>query len=185
MSPDRGEALLAAGLTEEAVALAEQAAAELRAQGDDVDLAETFMLVARAALLAGDNDRAATASAEATALFSLQARAGWWAAAASLDVEARLRVGSADGEDEERINAVIEATRAAGLRACVEARLVAEVAAERGEWDASRRHLDAIDRAELCLAARCRLDLLRAWELAAHERADDALAHRGRGGRVR
>ena len=60
MCPDRGEALLAAGLTEEAVALAEQAAAELRAQGDDVDLAETLMLVARAALLAGDNDRAAS-----------------------------------------------------------------------------------------------------------------------------
>ena len=98
MFPDRGEALLAAGLTEEAVALAEQAASDLRGQGDDVDLAETLMLVARAALLGGDDDRAARASGEATALFAAQERAGWWAAAASLNVEARLRAGSADDE---------------------------------------------------------------------------------------
>jgi hypothetical protein len=178
VNSDRVEALLAAGLTEEGVALAEQAAAELRAQGDDVDLAEILMLVARAALLAGDNDRAASASGEATALFSAQGRAGWWAAAASSNVEARVRARSAGDGDVASIEEVIEATRVAGLApACAEARLVAaELAAERGEWDASRRHLDAIDRAELGLAARCRLDLLRARDLAADERADDALA---------
>ena len=170
--------LLAAGLTDEAVSLAEHAASELRGQGDDVDLAETLMLVARAALLGGDDDRAARASGEATALFAAQNREGWWAAAASLNVEARLRARSADDDDVTRIEAVIEATRAAGLApACAEARLVAaELAASRDEWERLRQHLDAVVRSDLGLAARCRLDLLRARELAASRELDDALA---------
>jgi tetratricopeptide (TPR) repeat protein len=175
---DRGEALLAAGLTAEALAFAEQAAAELRAQGDDVDLAETLMLVARAALLAGDDERAASASAEATELFSVQDRAGWWAAAASLSVEARVRAGCTDDTDVQRIVAVIGETRAAGLApACAEARLVAaELAAARGEWESARRHLDAVDRSDLGLSGRCRLDHVRTQELAASGRRDEALA---------
>ena len=63
--PDRAEALLAAGLPQEALTLAERAVQGLRAQGDDVDVAEALMLVARAALLAGDVDRAAAAAGEA------------------------------------------------------------------------------------------------------------------------
>jgi tetratricopeptide (TPR) repeat protein len=175
---DRGEALLAAGLTAEAVGFAEQAADELRAQGDDVDLAETLMLVARAALLAGDGERAASASAEATELFSVQDRAGWWAAAASLNVEARVRAGSSDDRDVQRIVAVIGETQAAGLApACAEARLVAaELAAARGEWESARRHVAVVDRSDLGLSGRCRLDLVRTQELAATGRRDEALA---------
>jgi tetratricopeptide (TPR) repeat protein len=178
MVADRGEALLAAGLAAEAVTFAEQAATELRAQGDDVDLAETLMLVARAAMLAGDNERAANASAEATELFSAQDRAGWSAAAVSLSVEARIRAGVADDGDVQRIVSVIGATRTVGLAsACAEARLVAaELAAARGEWESARRHLDAVDRSDLGLSARCRLDLLRTRELAAAGRGDEALA---------
>jgi tetratricopeptide (TPR) repeat protein len=178
MAPDRSEALLAAGLTHEAVTLAEQAASELRAQGDDVDLAEALMLVARAALLGEDNDRAASASSEASHLFSAQDRSGWWAAAASLNVEGRIRAGTADEGDIERIDAVIEATRSAGLAtACAEARVVAaELAAERDEWAVARTHLDSIERTELGLAARCRADLVSARELAASGRDLDAIA---------
>jgi tetratricopeptide (TPR) repeat protein len=178
MIPDRSEALVAAGLTDEAVALAERAAIEFRDQGDDVDLAETLMLVARAALLAADNDRAASASAEATALFSAQDRAGWWAAAASLNVEARVRARSVDATDAARIDEVIEATRATGLGpACAEAQLVAaEVAVERGDGPGVRRYLGAVDRAALGLAARCRLDVVRARDLAATGDDDEALA---------
>lgn len=176
--PDRCEALLAAGLTDEALVLAEQAASGLRAQGADVDLAETLMLVARAALLGEDNDRAASASSEASDLFSAQERSGWWAAAASLNVEGRVRAGTADDGDVERIDAVIEATDSAGLAAaCAEARVVAaELAAEREEWAVARTHLDVLVRAELGLAARCRADLVSARELAASGRDDDALA---------
>ena len=178
MIPDRSEALVAAGLTDEAVALAERAAVELRDQGDDVDLAETLMLVARAAMLAGDHDRAATASAEATELFSAQERAGWWAAAASLNVEARIRARCADEQDAARIDEVIEATRAAGLGpACAEARLVAaELAVEQQAWEVARGHLAAVGRDELGLAARCRLDLVRARDLAATGHDDEAMA---------
>ncbi len=176
--PDRSEALLAAGLTDEAVALAERAASELREQGDDVDLAETLMLVARAAMLGRDHDRAASASAEATELFSVQDRAGWWAAAASLNVEARIRAHSADEQDAARIDEVIEATRAAGLGAAsAEARLVAaELAAEQQAWAVARDRLSTLARNELGLAARCRLDLVRARDLAATGRAGDAVA---------
>jgi tetratricopeptide (TPR) repeat protein len=175
--PDRAEALLAAGLSEEAVTLAEQAARELRDRGDDVDLAETLMLVARAALLAGDSDRAAGASAEATELFSAQDRAGWWAAAAALNVEARVKAGSAGVTDTELIESVIRATGASGLApACAEARLVAaELAAAQGAWVQVRAHLDEVARSEIGLAARCRRDLLAARELAAGGHDDDAL----------
>ena len=58
--PDRAEALVAAGLPHEALRLAERAVQGMRAQGDDVDVAEVLMLVARAALLAGDVYRAVT-----------------------------------------------------------------------------------------------------------------------------
>lgn len=176
--PDRCEALLAAGLTDEALALAERAALGLRAQGDDVDLAETLMLVARAALLGEDNVRAASASSEASDLFSAQERSGWWAAAASLNVDASVRAGTADDGDVERIHAVVDATNAAGLAsACAEARLVAaELAAEREEWAVARTHLAGLVRGELGLAARCRADLVNARELAASGHDDDALA---------
>ena len=178
MYPDRSEALLAAGLDgrgrlpRRASGRPSCASTATRSTGRDLDARRPR------ALLAGDNDRAASASDEASALFAAQDRAGWWAAAASLNVEARLRAGSADAEDVERIDAVIEATQAAGLGpACAEARLVAaELAAERGEWERARGHLDAVDRAELGLAARCRLDLLRARGLAADGRDSDALA---------
>ena len=69
------------------------------------------MLVARAALLAGDVDRAAAdARGEATARFEAQGRAGWWAAAASLRVEAHHRAGAADESDAAAIDTVIAAT---------------------------------------------------------------------------
>ena len=89
----------------------------LKAQGADVDFAEALMLVARAAVLAGDVDRAAAAAAEATAQFEAQGRAGWWAAAASLRVEAHQRAGVADPSDVALMDTVISATESAGLTA--------------------------------------------------------------------
>jgi tetratricopeptide (TPR) repeat protein len=175
--PDRAEALLAAGLTNEALTLAERAAAGLHEHGDDVDLAEALMLVARAALLAGDNDRAASASAEATDLFAEQDRAGWWAAAASLEIEARLRAGLADATDAARVEDVIAATAAAGLApACGEAHLLAaELATEAGDWSRVGEHLAAVARDGLGLTTRCRYDLLRARARAAAGDVDAAL----------
>ena len=134
--PDRSEVLLAAGLSKEALALAEHAVEDLRAAGDDVDVAEASILVARAALLVGDPQRAADASELASELFARQDRGGWWAAAASLHVESRLRAGLADDQDVRRIDDVISAAAGSGLGAAsAEARVVAaELAADRGDW---------------------------------------------------
>ncbi len=174
--PDRAEALLAAGLPREALAVAERAVQGLRARGDDVDVAEALMLVARAALLAGDVDRAAAAAGEATAQFEGQGRAGWWAAAASLRVEARQRAGAADQFDTVLIDTVIAATKAAGLTAAsAYARVIAaELAAARGDADTAERHLAAMENG-LGLAARCRRDLVAAQLLANSGRPEDAL----------
>jgi tetratricopeptide (TPR) repeat protein len=175
--PDRAEALLGAGLFGEALELAESSARRLQIGGDDVDGAEALMLVARAALLAGNVDRAAAAAGEATELFEAQGRAGWWAAAASLRVEARHRAGRADDSDVAVLEAVIAASDRAGLSgASTEARvLAAELAAAAGDVDTAERHLAATARA-IGLAARCRRDLVSARVLARVGRPDDALA---------
>ena len=175
--PDRAEALLAAGLTREALRVAEQSARNLRAHGADVDLAEALMLVARAALLAGQLDRAAAAAGEATARFEAQGRAGWWAAAACLEVEIHLRAGGADQSDAARIDTVIADTEAAGLAAAAaDARVVAaELAAAQGDVQTAERHLAATGQL-LGLAARCRRDLVTAQLAASAGRRDEALA---------
>jgi tetratricopeptide (TPR) repeat protein len=174
--PDRAEALLAAGLTLEALTLAERSVESLKAQGDDVDVAEALMLVARAALLAGDVDRAAAAAAEATARFEAQGRAGWWAAAASLRVDAHQRAGAADQSDAVLIDTVIAATKAAGLTAAsAHARVIAaELAAARGDVDTAERHLAATANG-FGPAARCRRDLVAAQLLASAGRREEAL----------
>jgi tetratricopeptide (TPR) repeat protein len=175
--PDRAEALLGAGLTREALRVAERSAQSLKAQGDDVDVAEALMLVARAALLAGDMDRAAAAAGEATANFEAQGRAGWWAAAASLEVEVHVRAGVADQSDAALIDTVIAETEAAGLAAAsAYARVVAaELAAARDDVETAERHL-AATRHGLGLAARCRRDLVAAQLLARAGRCEDALS---------
>jgi tetratricopeptide (TPR) repeat protein len=174
--PDRAEALLAAGLTQEALTLAERSVQNLKAQGDDVDFAEALMLVARAALLAGDVDRAAAAAAEATAQFEAQDRAGWWAAAASLRVESHQRGGVADPADVALMDTVIAATESAGLTAAsAYARIIAaELAASQGDVETAERHLTASQNG-LGPAARCRRDLVTAHLLASRGRPEDAL----------
>ncbi len=180
--PDRSEVLLAAGLSREALTLAERAVDDLRAAGDDVDVAEASILVARAALLVGDPQRAADASALASELFARQDRGGWWAAAASLHVESRLRAGIADDQDVRRIDDVISAAAGSGLgTASAEARVVAaELAADRRDWTSLQRHLEVLDQADLGLAARCRRSLVRVRLLAASDRTGEALAECGR-----
>jgi tetratricopeptide (TPR) repeat protein len=175
--PDRAEALLGAGLAREALILAERSARSLQAQGDDVDVAEALMLVARAALLAGDVDRAAAAAAEATSRFEAHGRAGWWAAAASLQVEAHRCAGAVDSSDGVLIDSVIAATEAAGLTAAsAYARVVAaELAAAHGDVATAERHLAATGQG-LGLAARCRRALVAAQLLASAGRREEALA---------
>ena len=175
--PDRSEALLAAGLTQEALALAERAVEGLGASGDDVDRAEASMLVARAALLAADPERAALASATATELFERQDRGGWWAAATALQVEARRRAGIADATDVTRIEQVVDATARSGLAAAsAEARVVAaELAADRADWQALAGHLAVLDGTELGLAFRGRVAATRVRWLAADGHLTDAL----------
>src|SRR5262245_12028876 len=73
--------------------------------------------------------------------------AGWWAAAASLRVEARQRAGAADQFDTVLIDTVIASTKGAGLTAAsAYARVIAaELAAARGDADAAERHLAAME----------------------------------------
>ena len=174
--PDRAEALLAAGLPQEALYLAERAVRDLQAHGDDVDVAEALMLVARAALLAGDVNRAADAAGEAMSQFQSQGRAGWWAAAASLRVEAHHRAGTADESDAAVIDTVIAATEEAGLSAASASAhvLAAELAAGDGDVEAAERHVAATAH-EVGLATRCRRDLVAAQLLASAGRPEDAL----------
>ena len=136
------------------------------------------MLVARAALLAGDPERATVASLTATRLFESQDRGGWWAAATALHVEARRRAGVAGPADVERLDDVIAAAADSGLTAAsAEARVVAaELAADRGDWETLTRHLEALATTELGVAASCRVALARIRWLAATDRRADALA---------
>ena len=126
------------------------------------------MLVARAALLAGDATGRLPRRARRRSSSPPRTVPGWWAAAASLHVEARIRAGVADESDVARIDDVIDATAAAGLAAaCAEARVVAaELAAAHGDWTSlsatstcrrrrsrSRRALPPRPVAARCLAA--------------------------------
>ena len=136
--PDRAEALLAAGLTSEALAVAERSVQGLQAQGDDVDAAEALMLVARAALLAGDVDRAAAAAGEATGAVRGPGPCGLVGGGGVATCRSPPSVPESPiSTDATLIDTVIAATESAGLTAAsADARVVAaELAAARGDVD--------------------------------------------------
>ena len=96
--PDRCEVLISAGLASEALAVAESAVRNFSDQGNQVDAAESLLLVGRAALLAADYERAREASDEAVRSFAEQGREGWDDAARVLSLEARLAAELTGGE---------------------------------------------------------------------------------------
>ena len=162
--PDRCETLLAAGLAREALTTAERSVAGLAASGDHADQAEALLLVARAALLAEQNDRAAAAAQQASSLFAQQRRSGWSAAADAMALEARLRAGQSKASDVGMALAISAAALDAGLgEVGIDARLLAaDIAARLGDWESCAVAIAPFDESPLGLVARFRLARVRA-----------------------
>ena len=90
---DRAEALLTAGLAEEAAKYARQALEGHERAGFAFDAAEARLTVARAALKAGDPKAAAEQAHAARVAFSRQRRPGWAAWARTVEYGARYAAG--------------------------------------------------------------------------------------------
>lgn len=90
---DRAEALLAAGLTQEALACAMQAAEGHEQHGFVIDAAEARLSAARAALTGGDFARAVALAESAGGELSRQRRPGWAAFAGYVEHSARFASG--------------------------------------------------------------------------------------------
>ena len=90
---DRADALLVAGLAEEALEHAERSVARQLEIGRAFDAAESRLMAARAALAANLVGRAAALAAEARAEFSRQRRYNWAAQAWQIELAARFTEG--------------------------------------------------------------------------------------------
>ncbi|NHC46197.1 CHAT domain-containing protein [Motilibacter aurantiacus] len=123
---DRADALLLAGLSEEAVAAAREALTDILARGFSVDVPEARLMLARALLVAGDAEGARRHATEAWQEFDEQGRKPWSRLAQVMEVRSRWEAG-------ERTRELMESARAAGDAAvesgwhvaATEARLVA------------------------------------------------------------
>lgn len=175
--PDRCEVLIAAGLFDEALAAAELSARGLDRLGDEVDLAEALLLVARAALLSANPKRALAASERAATIFLEHGRQSWWPAVASLALEANVHLGHVGPEDHDRALTIVESAKQSGLRtASLEASVLAgEVALALDDESACEDDVAAITRSDLGLASRFRLDLVRARLLVRKGKHEEAL----------
>jgi len=90
---DRAEALLVAGLADEAYTVLSEAVTRHAGSGFAYDLAEVRLAKARAALPAGEPAVAAQEAARARRAFSSQGRPGWAALARHVEVRGRWAVG--------------------------------------------------------------------------------------------
>lgn len=90
---DRADALLAAGLADEALENAERAVSGQLASGRVFDAAESRLMAARAALAVGERPRAAEAAARARAEFVQQRRHSWATLAWQVELAARFAEG--------------------------------------------------------------------------------------------
>lgn len=144
---DRSELLLSVGLTYEARITAEQAVAELTRDHRQVALPEAHLLLARAAALDGDPQRALDQASRAVRAFDRQQRSGWAALARLQRLTARLADGSRPVRPSHAA-AVAAALDAAGWSApAVEARLLAgRLALDRGDLAVARGHLRTVSR---------------------------------------
>jgi len=144
---DRSELLLSVGLTYEARITAEQAVAELTRDHRQVALPEAHLLLARAAALDGDPQRALDQASRAVRAFGRQQRPAWAALARLQLLTARLTDGSRPVRPSHAA-AVAAALDAAGWAApAVEARLLAgRLALDRGDLTAARAHFRTASR---------------------------------------
>jgi tetratricopeptide (TPR) repeat protein len=138
---DRAEALLAAGLAQEALACAMQAAEGHEQHGFVIDASEARLSAARAALADGDFERAVALAETAGGELSRQRRPGWAAFAGYVEHSARFAAGERSLlmlRGLQRNATVLE--RAGWEIAPVEAALAAaRTAAALGRWDTAAR----------------------------------------------
>ncbi|MGH4025895.1 MAG: CHAT domain-containing protein, partial [Pseudonocardiaceae bacterium] len=122
---DRSELLLSVGLIYEARVAAEQAVAELTRDHRAVALPEAHLLLARAAALDGDPERALDQAGRAARTFTRQRRSAWAALARLQLLTAHLATGT-PAVRPAQLGAIADALDAAGWSAAaVEARLLA------------------------------------------------------------
>jgi tetratricopeptide (TPR) repeat protein len=149
---DRADALLAAGLAVEAAEVLGTAAELLAGSGRTMRLAEAWLSLARCALRSGRRELARSAADRAAALFRVQRRAGWLAAAES--VQARLDGGPAAREIAQRCARHGFLVDAAELWVAVgDADLLRRTAAGRSRGPVRLRALGWLARARLAAGA--------------------------------
>ncbi|MDG4798152.1 CHAT domain-containing protein [Micromonospora sp. WMMD1082] len=129
---DRAEVLLGVGLAEQARDVLRRTITILRSGGQDADLAEGLVLLARAALDAGDPAEAATVARQARTRFARQGRAGWALQAGVIELRAAELAGAPAAGLLRTALARATALAAVGWRAAeLDARLTAAAAATR------------------------------------------------------
>ncbi|MGH4015196.1 MAG: CHAT domain-containing protein, partial [Pseudonocardiaceae bacterium] len=144
---DRSELLLSVGLIYEARVAAEQAVGELTRDHRHVALPEAHLLLARAAALDGDPQRALDQAGRAVRAFERQQRSAWAALARLQLLTARLAEGSRPVRPSHAA-AVADALDAAGWSVpALEARLLAgRIALDGGRLVVARVHLRSVSR---------------------------------------
>ena len=173
---DRMEALLAAGLSTDALEVGRTTAGRLVALGNHSLAAEVWLLCARAALLEGDRDLAATFGERARALFAGQGAAAW-ERAARLEV---VRASPEPGEPAELRALAAAQQEAFNARGAVTALALAAIA------DAHRGNLEDAEAAlATCRRRARRLGTVEMRVLTAHAGASCALARHDRSGALR
>ncbi len=142
---DRSELLLSVGLIYEARIAAEQAVAELTRDHRRIALPEAHLLLARAAALDDDPERALDQAGRAVRAFTRQRRSAWAALARLHLLRARLAAGSRPVRPSQ-VAAVADALDVAGWSgSAVEARLLAgRLALDCGNLAAARAHLRTV-----------------------------------------
>jgi CHAT domain-containing protein len=142
---DRSQILLSVRMVTEAREAAEQAVEAFERERRRIALPEVRLLLARAAILAGDPAAALRQAGQARREFSRQQRSEWATLARYLVLDARWHAGGTSRLDVARAERVAEElARAAGWPAAeIEARLIAaRLAARHGRPDRARRQLE-------------------------------------------
>jgi hypothetical protein len=146
---DKGEVLLAAGLSGEALTTVIAAVAELSRKRQGADLAEARLLLARAQLAAGAPGPARDSAAAARRSFSRQHRSAWAAAARYVEVHAAWEAGDGSAATlRSAQKAALEMEAVTWSPAALDLRLLtARIATSLGRLDLAKAELRAAGRA--------------------------------------
>jgi tetratricopeptide (TPR) repeat protein len=169
---EKAEVLLSVRLADEAREAAMQAAAEYRRTGNRTDLAQAQLVLAQAALVAGDPDAAHAEARAAQRLYARLRRPGWVALARYLVLRSEWDRGRRTTQVMRFGRATAAALAAAGWSVqAVDARLlVARIAMALGRVTIARRELETTARARSSGPAEVRA---RAWHAEALMRLTD------------